>query len=103
MPTFPEVTARYLVKYLFEIGPCASNGMGLSSISWQEISAWQEQTGMRLSAWEASAIKRSSNAYAAQASISTNKDCVSPMPADVDVVRQGKDFKKLLRESAEKK
>lgn len=101
VPQFPDVEAGYLVRYLFECGPYINNGMGVSGVSWQEINAWQQQTGIALAAWESKAIKLASSAYAFQASISTKKDCISPMPkTDIDVVKQSKNFKSILRNSA---
>jgi hypothetical protein len=75
---WPELRCSYLADILFEIGPCLHGGMGLSPLTWQEINAWQETSGIRLAMWEATAIRRASKEYARQVSISDKPDCPAP-------------------------
>jgi hypothetical protein len=74
----PEVTAMYLINYLFEVGPCSQDGMGMAPISWQELESWQRQTGIELQQWELLALKIASKEYVSQTNISHKADCPPP-------------------------
>jgi hypothetical protein len=62
MPPVPDACG-YLVDHLFEVGPAMPGGMGAAPISWQELQAWQHQCGVPLLPWEASLLRRLSQAY----------------------------------------
>lgn len=95
---WPEVTAKYLIQYLMDIGPCNNNGMGLIPVSWQEIQAWQQQNGVTLNAWELKIIKMASSAYANQANISDKPDCPPPdRVVEKDPLKLKKHIKDILR------
>jgi hypothetical protein len=73
-------------------------GMGLIPLTWQEISAWQESSGISLATWEANAIRRASKEYARQVSISDKPDC--PPPGKVieqDPEKAAKHIRSILR------
>lgn len=74
----PEVTAMYLINYLFEVGPATQTEMGMAPISWQELESWQRQSGLELKQWELLAIKAASKEYVAQSHVSYKADCPPP-------------------------
>jgi len=53
--------------------------MGEGPVSWIEINAWCERTGIELDPWEARTIRALSTAYVAQAHKSRKPDCPSPL------------------------
>lgn len=60
----PEIYGlEYLVSHLNNIGWLSSNGMGITSISFQEIQAYNELMKAHLSPDEVMTIKNMSNAY----------------------------------------
>jgi len=61
-----------------EIGLTESTGMGESPVSWSAIHYWQQNTGVRLSAFEAKLIRELSVAYLAQKNKSDSEN--SPPP-----------------------
>lgn len=71
----PEtVGGEWLISDLFEVGPVASGGMGISGVSWSEIEAWMRATRTQLEPWEADALHRMSGAYASAYSASQDPD-----------------------------
>ncbi len=49
--------------YIGDLGHANSNGNGLSPVSYQEIKAWSELTGIELNGWEATTLRDLSIAY----------------------------------------
>ena len=88
-----------LINYLNEIGPTVPAGMGSGPISFQELHAWQELTGIVLKPWEARAIRTLSIVYLNQAAISDKADCPAPSEAmaQVDQMARAKHIKNILR------
>ena len=74
----PPGAAAHLVGYLYEIGPVSSGGMGAVVISWQELHAWQEATGVELASWEARGLKRLSQEYLSTSHEAQAHDCPAP-------------------------
>lgn len=71
----PEtIGGEWLISDLFELGPVASGGMGLSGVSWSEIEAWMRATRTRLEPWESRALSSLSSAYASAYSASQDPD-----------------------------
>lgn len=77
----PPCEALHLVGYLFEIGPTVAAGMGEGPLSHGEIDAFQRNTGIDLTAWEARTLRRLSQDYVAQSQKSTVRDCPAPWEA----------------------
>lgn len=77
----PPCEALYLVGYLFEVGPTVAAGMGDGPLSHVEIDAFQRNTGIELTAWEARTLRRLSQDYAAQSHKSLARDCPPPWEA----------------------
>lgn len=74
----PDSPAPYLTDWLFEIGPASATGMGDAPLSWQEMEAWQELTGIELDAWEARTLRRLSRAFIDQRHEAKKADCPEP-------------------------
>lgn len=84
-PEMPPCDATYLVALLFEIGPSVAAGMGQAAIPHSEILAWQSNTGIKLTAWEAMTLRQLSICYVDQSYKSTEPDCEAPWKSeDVD-------------------
>jgi hypothetical protein len=71
------VGAEYLLEHLNNIGWCTSTGMGLVSISFQEIDAYMSRCQINLSGDEVLLIKKMSQAYCSQVQ---NKDPSAKAP-----------------------
>jgi hypothetical protein len=63
-PDLPDAgLAAHLVGYLFEVGPIAHGPSGPVPVSWPDLQAWQQATGIELQTWEARALRRLSYDY----------------------------------------
>lgn len=75
----PELEDGYhMVTALLEAGPISCAGMGLSALSWQEISAWHEATASPLRPHELQLLRRLSGVYLEQFEKSKSESCPSP-------------------------
>jgi hypothetical protein len=63
-PAMPEISAEYLIGYLWEVGPTML-GSG-DPLTHAELRAWQDNTGVELNTWEARMLRRMSAEYAAE-------------------------------------
>ena len=79
----PPNPAPHLVDRLIEIGLTESNGMGTTPLSWREIEAWQANTGVDLSAFEAKVIRRLSVEYVAESRRAESENCPAPWRVEV--------------------
>lgn len=87
---YPPCDAGYLVKYLFDVGPVEAGGMGPVPLSHTEIEAWQRNTGIELSRWEACTLRDLSKAYLAMSQDATHPSCPPPWtPQGVEEKRKG--------------
>jgi hypothetical protein len=77
-PQMPPNPAPHIVERLVEIGLSEATGMSASPLSWREILAWQEATGVPLTPWEARLIKRLSTAYLAEGRKAESENCPPP-------------------------
>lgn len=73
-PDLPKVECAYLVDYLKEVGPVMSDG----AITWQELRAWQEQTGRVLQPWEAKMLRSLSIDYLNESQLAKSEDRQPP-------------------------
>lgn len=76
MPELDE--SEYLLPMLFEAGLVSQSGMGIAPLSWQEIQAWQNCTGVVLHTWEVCTLKQMSEAYAGEFSSASKPDAAAP-------------------------
>lgn len=73
-----EHAAGYLIGLLQEAGLMSSVGMGPFPISWVEIDAWLRVTGLELSTWEVTTLKRLSEEYVSELLSATKADREAP-------------------------
>lgn len=85
---FPPNPAEYLTRWLFDIGPAVSGGMGMAALGWRDLADWQSITGVELLPWEARLIRELSHAFVAQNHASRKRDCPSPYSGDADEPRR---------------
>ena len=84
-PTYPPLTlCPHLASYLFDAGPSMPGAMGNVPLPHSEIKAWQDNTGIELSAWEASTLRRLSSDYLASAQAAEKPTCKPPFVQSVD-------------------
>lgn len=94
----PEMYCSYLFSYLLEIGVMTNNGTGNVPLSWQDLAAWIQVTGINLDAWEVKVIRRASEIYVNQLELSRKPD--APMPeriVEYDQNKLAKRIKSILR------
>jgi hypothetical protein len=77
MPPVPH-EAGYLIKYLIEVGPVMGTGMGAIPLTFGELQAWQQQTGLDLRPWEAATLRRLSRDYAGESIRAANPAVLPP-------------------------
>jgi hypothetical protein len=94
---FPFVTADYLLRIILSIWPSMQGGMGAIPITWQEIQAYVDLTGISLNAWEAKTIKDCSLVFVSQSQLSAKTDCPSPIMEEKDPLQLKRQIKDLLR------
>ena len=92
----PDEICLWLIHLASECGLSASNGMGLTSIPWTEIVAWQEATGNK-ELWIASMIKSLSVTYVSEVTIAKDITRASPLSDRVDIKEQRKTVANQLK------
>lgn len=97
-PVLPEVSlAPHLLTYLMEIGPTLPGGMGPAAITHGEIRAWQENTGVSLSSWEARTVRQLSRDYVSELCAASDRDRRAPyLPDAVDTVKVALDLRAAI-------
>jgi hypothetical protein len=79
VPDLPYLSGgHYLIDYLMEAGPISAAGMGPVVLTWPELNAWVERTGVDLQPWESRMVRRLSADYLTQSRKSEKLDCPSP-------------------------
>ncbi|MES2685489.1 MAG: hypothetical protein V4706_01640 [Pseudomonadota bacterium] len=73
------------MDYLFDAGAFVSSGMGRAPLPHSEIKAWQDNTGIELTAWEASTLRTLSAEYVAGAHAAEDPDCKPPYAGAAEV------------------
>jgi hypothetical protein len=73
------IGGAYLVEILFEVGPAKPLGMGGSvAIDEIDLAAWMSNQNVRLTPWEAQAVKHLSREYAGMLSASAEPNTPAP-------------------------
>ncbi|MDF0540782.1 hypothetical protein PX699_00370 [Sphingobium sp. H39-3-25] len=83
IPQMPPNPAPHIINRLIEIGLSEAAGMGAVPLSWREITAWQQATGVVLPAWEARLIRRLSTEYLAEGRRAESENSPPPWHAPV--------------------
>ena len=78
-PVLPPVSARHIVDWWLEIGPA-----GDGALTWQEIAAWEQLTGIELEPWEAKTIRSMSAAFVSQRFEARKAGCPAPYSTEQD-------------------
>lgn len=75
----PTECCGYLIGWFFEAGPALPLGGGGHAVLTQsEILAWQQNTGIRLTAWEARTLRALSSAYVSELLEASNQKRAEP-------------------------
>lgn len=80
--------AAHLVGVLFDVGPIGYGAMAAVPLSWPEINAWQQATGVELASWEARAIRRLSGEYLTMLQQAEDPACPAPWVNQADIERR---------------
>lgn len=83
---WPPNPAPHITEWLIEIGPSVAGSMGEAPISWGDITAWQQNTGIELDPWEARTIRRLSQVFVSQRYDAEKPDCPAPYRGPIDQV-----------------
>lgn len=82
--TMPECD-ELIVQAFIDCGIYTSNGMGVSALTWQEIQAYSEISGVNLTHWEARMVHLMSKEYVAFKNFATeNRHARSPYKPAID-------------------
>jgi hypothetical protein len=79
----PPNPAPALVGRLMEIGLSEAAGTGAAPLSWREIDAWCNRTGVDLPPWEARLIRQLSVEYLAESRRAESVNCPPPWRGEV--------------------
>lgn len=78
-PRLPPVWhGQHLLGYLHECGPVMGTGMGAIPLTFGELQAWQERTGLDLQPWEVLTLRRLSKDYASESVRAANPAAKPP-------------------------
>lgn len=85
LPPISELET-YLVSLFYSSGQAMATGMGLVPLSFQEIKAWSEGSGIgdSLTPWQFTLIRRMSECYASEYSQATDPKRKSPYSPKTD-------------------
>ena len=82
-PEMPPINLpSHILAYFWEVGPTMPGGMGAVPLSHGEIESWQNNIGIKLSAWECRALKRLSIEYLNESQKATKRECPAPWKSD---------------------
>lgn len=67
-PSMPPLrpALQPLLAHLQDVGPVLSGGMGPAPLTYGELQAWQASTGVELSPWQATLLRRLSREFVAE-------------------------------------
>lgn len=78
-PDMPPVSCgSYLLDHFFTVGPVMSGGMEGGPLTYGELQAYQSTTGISLSEWEVSTLRRLSLDYLHESQKATKRNCPAP-------------------------
>jgi hypothetical protein len=98
-PDLPEIDpeAQHLIEYLMDAGPVVSGAQGTAPLSWADLQAWQEGSGVSLPPWQLRLIRRLSSEYLAETIRAEAHDAPPPWERAPDRGRIAKHIKSILR------
>jgi hypothetical protein len=77
----PPLTAPHIAAHLFEVGPYMAGGMGPTPLTFGEIDAWCNRTGIDLQPWECRFLRSLSSDYISELHRAEKWDAKSPWDA----------------------
>lgn len=108
-PQMPPVEhGKYLLKYLHKVGPSMGTGMGAIPLTFGELQAWQQQTGLDLQPWEVETLRRLSSDYVLETHRAASFAAMPPWVSDIEVQRKAVDdglralFRSLMVKQADR-
>lgn len=96
-PDLPEVDAPWLLGHFWEAGPTSPGPMGEAPLSFQEIQAWQQQTGTELAPWAVRLLRRLSREYLEAAHAARSADCPAPYTSPEGARRNAQAIDRQIR------
>lgn len=79
----PPSPMPHVVQWLVELGISEAAGMSAVPLSWREIDAWSQRTGVHPSPWESRLLRRLSGEYLAESRRAEDETCPPPWRAPV--------------------
>lgn len=76
----PPCRAVYLVRHLFDVGPVSIGEAGPGPVSYPELAAWSQVSGVPVTPWEGKMLRVMSVAYADE--LAAAKEARRPCPWD---------------------
>ncbi len=95
-PQMPPNPAPHIIDRLIEIGLTEAAGMAAGPLSWQEIDAWCNRTGVDLPPWEARLIRRLSSEYLSESRKAEDENCPPPWRAPVTQRERDVEMERLV-------
>lgn len=77
----PVEIGAYLIDHLWDVGPVGSSGMGASTLTYAELSAWQRCAGIELQPWELRIFRLLSADYVMESKQAEKPECPPPFNA----------------------
>jgi hypothetical protein len=74
----PDVSAPFMLTYLFDVGPVRGGGMGPVPLVPENLIAWQQETGIELQPWQSHMLRRLSRDYLIQLNEAEDQKCQPP-------------------------
>ena len=90
-PLLPPNPAEYLTDWLFDMGPTTPTGTGAVPITYRDMVAWQEISGITLEPWEGPILRRLSVDYVNQQYEARKRDCPPPYAGTMETVVSNRD------------
>lgn len=86
-PDMPPLNgSAYLVAHLYEVGPTLAGGMGPAPLTFEELEAWMNVTGVDLDSWEVRFIHELSKEYLSEYYKAGKRDREAPWTREVKPV-----------------
>lgn len=91
----------HVIAHFWDCGPAIGGTMGSSSLTHQEIEAWQRNTGIELDAWESRMLRRLSVEYldwnAKARSVTCPSPLAPPIPTEEERIQIGNSIRDIFR------
>lgn len=75
----PAGDAEYLLGHLWDVGPAMAAGGYPGPVTYEEMRAWMDLTGVELEPWEVHFLRRLSGEYLSESHRAEKRDCAEPV------------------------